>query len=62
MLKIIKRILSSSSFKLILKLIASFASAIAVISGYLLFISMSTKNENELFEEEKPEDLEQDPE
>ncbi|MBU3916357.1 hypothetical protein KKA14_12555 [bacterium] len=63
MRKLIQSFLASSSFKLLLKLLASFASAIVVISGYLLFISMNSKNdEDESREEKKTEDLEQDTE
>ena len=61
MFKLIYKFLTSPFFKILFKIIASLASAIAVISGYLFFVNMSSKHrqedtESKEFEEEDEEE------
>ncbi len=63
MFKLVYKFLSSPFLKILFKIIASLASAIAVISGYLFFVNMSSKhrqedteNEDEFEQEDNVED------
>ncbi len=59
MLKLTFKLIPFRTIKLVLKLLASLASAIVVVSGYLFFISNTEKNRESDFtivEEEEPED------
>ncbi len=59
MLKLIHTIFTSSVFKLFIRFLASLASAIAVISGYLIYLNMLAKNkEEDVVKDEELEKLE----
>ncbi len=60
MFSLIHKIVTSSLFKFILRFLASLASAIAVISGYLFFVSINIKDkEDEVITEKKSENKEE---
>jgi len=58
MLKLTFKLIPFRTIKLIIKLLASLASAIVVVSGYLFFISNAEKNRASdiTIAEEEPED------
>ena len=65
MLKVIYRVFTSTPVKIVVRIIASFASAIVVVSGYLFLVNMSIRgkeDEEEPLVEEFPVELESDEE
>ena len=65
MLKVIYRVFTSTPVKIVVRIIASFASAIVVVSGYLFLVNMSIRgkeDEEEPIAEEVPVEWEPDDE
>lgn len=52
MLKLIYAFFTSKPVKLLIRIIASFASAIVVVSGYLFIVNLNEKNKEEIEIEE----------
>lgn len=51
MMKLLHGFFTSSAFRLLIRIIASLASAIVVVSGYLFFVNLSSRTrEDELTE------------
>jgi hypothetical protein len=47
MLKLLKKLIHSTAFKIIVQFLASLASAIVVISGFLVFLNLTKRNKDE---------------
>lgn len=58
MLKLLQRIFTSKVVKVIVRIIASFASAIVVVSGYLFIVNMNERDREEIGSNENEEESE----